>query len=133
MRQLAGVVGSLGLILAAYLALTPVAVPVPHGDGRCGLAVVRYAAQEHDDDANTQAIIDRCEDVAADRLVLAGISAGVGTVGFLALRLVARRHDVVERRRRAARRQRAEDEAREAAELQARFEAAVDRDTALRG
>jgi hypothetical protein len=133
MRQLAGVVGSLGLILAASLALTPVSVPVPHGDGRCGLTVVRYAAQEHDDDPNAQAIIDRCEEVAADRLVLAGISTGVGVVGFLVLRLVARRHDVVERRRRTARRRRAAEEAREAAELQARFEAAVERDASVKG
>lgn len=133
MRQLASVVGSLGLLLAAFLALSPVAVDVPHGDGRCGPPLVRYAAQEHDDDPNAQAVIDRCEDVAADRLVQAGVAAGVGIVGFLALRVAARRHDVVERRRRASRRQQAEAEAGEAAEYQARVEAAAQRDAALRG
>lgn len=88
MRQLASVVGSLGLLLAAFLALDPVAVEVPHADGRCGPPLVRYAAQEHDGDPNAQVIIDRCEEVAADRLVLAGVSVAVGAVAFLALRLV---------------------------------------------
>jgi hypothetical protein len=133
MRQLASVVGSLGLLLAAFLALSPVTVDVPHGDGRCGPPLVRYAAQEHDDDPNAQAVIDRCEDVAADRLVQAGVATGVGVVGFLVLRLAARRHDVVERRRRASRRLQAEAEARDAAEYQARVEAAAQRDAALRG
>jgi hypothetical protein len=133
MRQLASVVGSLGLLLAAFLALSPVSVDAPHADGRCGPPLVRYAAQEHDGDPNAQAIIDRCEDAAAERLVLAGVAVAVGAVGFAALRLVARRHDVVERRRRQARRQRAAEEAREAAEVQARVEAAIARDAALRG
>ncbi|HEU5153024.1 MAG TPA: hypothetical protein VFU19_21200 [Iamia sp.] len=109
MRQLAGVVGSLGLILAAYLALTPVAVDVPHGDGRCGPSAVRLVAQEHDDDPNAQAIIVRCEDAARERLVPAAVALGVGALGFLALRVAARRHDAVERRRRAARRPPAPD------------------------
>ncbi|HMJ75504.1 MAG TPA: hypothetical protein VK507_06000 [Iamia sp.] len=133
MRQLAGVVGSLGLLLAAFFALSPVTVDVPHHDGRCGPPLVRYAAQEHDDDPNEQAVIDACEAKAEDQLVVAGIAAGVGTLGFVVLRLIAGRHAVVERRRRRARRQRADDEARQAAEHQAELETAAARDAALRG
>jgi hypothetical protein len=133
MRQVAGVVGSIGLLLAAWMALAPISVEVPHGDGRCGPSVVRYAAQEHDDDPNAQAVIDRCEDEAAGRLVVAGIAAGVGVVGFLGLRIAARRRDVLDRRRRRARREQAAEEAAAAAEHQARVEAAIARDAALRG
>jgi hypothetical protein len=104
-RQLASVVGSLGLILAAYLALAPVSVDAPHADGRCGPPLVRVAAQEHDDDPNAQAIVERCEETAGRRLVLAVVSTGVGTLLFLALRVVARRRDVVRRRRRRAARE----------------------------
>lgn len=133
MRQLAGVVGSLGLLVAAFLALSPTSIEVPHGDGRCGAPLVRVMADEHDGDPNAQAIIDRCEDSAGEQLGLAGIAAGLGVVGFLGLLVAARRHDVVERRRRRARREQAAEAEREAAEQQARAEAAIARDAALRG
>jgi hypothetical protein len=132
-RQLAGVLGSIGLLVAAVVALVPISVEVPHGDDRCGPPLVRYAAQEQSDDRNEQRVIERCEDVAAERLVLAGLAVGVGFVAFLALRLAARRHDAVQRRRRRERRRRAAEEAQQEAERQARAEDAIARDAALRG
>ncbi|HEV7720347.1 MAG TPA: hypothetical protein VGO60_03640, partial [Iamia sp.] len=80
-----------------------------------------------------QAVIDRCEAKAEDQVVLAAISAGVGVLGFVVLRLIAARHDAVERKRRRARRDRADEEARRAVEYQAQLEAAAARDAALRG
>ncbi|QYG92425.1 hypothetical protein HC251_08195 [Iamia sp. SCSIO 61187] len=144
MRQLASVVGSLGLLVAAYVSLRPISVDAPHADGRCGPPVVRVAAQEGSSDPNEQAIIDRCEDAAEERLIIAGVVVGIGAAGFVVLRLVARRHEAVVRRRRraqserrAAEAERSADEARRQAELEAeraaRFEEAVARDAALRG
>ena len=133
MRQLAGVVGSIGLLVAAFFALSPVSVEVPHGDGRCGLPLVRWAAQEHDDDPNAQAVIDRCETRAEEQLSVSAVAAGIGAVVFLVLVMIARRHDKVQRRRRLARHQRALEEQGLAAEHQARVEATAARDAALRG
>jgi flagellar biosynthesis/type III secretory pathway M-ring protein FliF/YscJ len=143
-RQLASVVGSLGLLLAAFVGLRPISVEAPHADGGCGPPVVRVVAQEGSSDPNEQAIIDRCEDAAAARLVIGAVAVGVGAVGFLVLRLVARRHEAVLRRRRRAQHQRRAEHAERAAEetrqqaarqaeRAARFEEAVARDAALRG
>lgn len=134
MKQLAGVVGSIGLIVAALIALWPVTVEVPPGgDGACGLPLVRVAAQQRVDDTNEQAVIDRCEDKATGRLIGAGISTGVGTLGFLVLRIIARRREVLARRRGRASRRQAELDRREAAAYQAAVEDAAARDAALRG
>lgn len=134
MKHLAGVVGSIGLILAALIALSPVTVEVPPGgDGRCGPPLVRVAAQQGVDDPNEQAVIDRCEDKAGGRLVLAGVVTGVGVVGFVGLRIAARRREVLARRRRRAERQRAEWDRREAEAHRTRVEQSAARDAALRG
>lgn len=139
-RQLASVVGSLGLLLAAVVGLRPISVEAPHADGGCGPPVVRVVAREGSSDPNEQAVIDRCEDAATARLVIGGVAVGLGAVGFALLVMVARRHEAVVRRRRWAQHQRraehAERTAEEAwhqAERAARFEEAVARDAALRG
>lgn len=99
-RQLASAVGSLGLLLAAFVGLRPISVEAPNADGRCGPPVVRVAAQEGSDDPTEQAIIDRCESAAVVRLVIGSLAVGIGAMGFVVLRLVARRPAAVEAGRR---------------------------------
>jgi hypothetical protein len=133
-KQLAGVVASIGLILAALIALSPVTVEVPPGgDGRCGPPLVRVAAQQSVDDPNEQAVIDRCEDKAGGRLVLSAVPVGVGVLGFLGLRIAAGRREVLAARRKRADRQRVEWDRREAEAHRARVEESARRDEALRG
>lgn len=121
-------VASIGLMVAAWVALAPISVDAPHADGRCGPPLVRIAAQEQVDDANEQVIIDRCEDAATGRLVLAGLAAGAGLVGFVVVRVVGRQRAHAARMRR--RRARAEAERRAQEGQRSTVEA---RDAALRG
>jgi hypothetical protein len=111
-RQLAAVLLSIGLLLAAAAALVPVSVSVPAwADGSCGPPAVRYFADASVDDDNEQALVDRCEDAARSRLVVAATMVVAGVLAGLLALMAAWRHEAVVRRRKAARRrQRAEQE-----------------------
>ncbi len=99
-KQLAGVLASIGVLVAVWIALAPISVDAPHADGRCGPPLVRLAARAHVDDPNEQAIIDRCEEAAAGRLALAGLAVVAGGAGFVAARMIGRRRAHVLRTRR---------------------------------
>lgn len=106
MRQVAAALVSLGLVLGAVAALVPVSISVPSWeDGSCGPPVVRTFADATVDDPNEQVLIDRCEAVADDRMVVAALAVVAGLLSGLLALLAAWRHEAVVRRRKASRRQ----------------------------
>lgn len=96
-KQWASTVASLGLIVAAVIALLPTSVPVTAGDGHCGPSLVRVAAQERVEDPNRQDVIDRCEARATIVVTIAGLVLLIGLLSALAIRSGERRRDAARR------------------------------------